>query len=388
MTLTAIYKTTTLVSLVILVGILLPNISLASDSDTLLKEVVISPSNATAAKTHAFTLTVGTKKWVVPIVQVKLWFKTRAGDDGSTILQLRPGAIYDYLNTNISPKVNTLGQNSRYIGTGSSIQLISGGSKGSIVDGVKTSLAIRTAFLSGKSSATVAMKEYRPDIFSLEDFKKLSFPNLLATGTSSFAGSPSNRIHNITVGTGKFNGVVIAPNENFSFNRYLGPVDEQNGYLPELVIKENVTTPEFGGGICQVSTTAFRAAMQSGLKITDRHNHSYPVSYYGPPGYDATVYQPNPDLRFTNDTGKPILIKTSIVGTKVNFEFWGTSDGRVVKINGPFTTEKKPDGSLTAAVAQIVTKAGKTIREDNFVSHYQPASKFPHVLKANGEKTP
>ncbi len=126
--------------------------------------------------------------------------------------------------------------------------------------------------------------------------------------------------------------------------------------------------------------------MQAGLDITVRRNHSYPVVYYGAPGYDATVYQPSPDFRFKNDMKTPILLKTSVVGSKVKFEVLGTSDGRVVKINGPFTTEKKLDGSLTAAVAQIVTKAGKIIREENFVSKYQSPDKFPHATEINGEK--
>ncbi len=286
----------------------------------------------------------------------------------------------------MSPKVNNTGEQSRFVRENGTIVLVKGGSKGSIVDGVKTSLVLRSALVKGVSSVAVAMKEYRPAIFSLEDFAKLSFPDLLTVGETSFAGSPKNRVHNIVVGTQRFNGAIVMPGEEFLFNKYLGDVDDKNGYLPELVIKENVTTPEFGGGICQISTTAFRAAMQAGLDVTYRRNHSYPVSYYGAPGYDATVYQPAPDFRFKNDMKTPVILKTSVIGSKVRFEVWGTKDGRSVKINGPFTTEKKPDGSLTAAVAQIVTKAGKVIREENFVSHYQSADKFPHETAANGER--
>jgi vancomycin resistance protein YoaR len=213
----------------------------------------------------------------------------------------------------------------------------------------------------------------------------MTFPDQLAQGESSFAGSPANRIHNIAVSVKRYHGLVLMPDEDFSFNQYLGDVDASNGYLPELVIKDNVTTPEFGGGICQVSTTAFRAALQAGLKITSRRNHSYPVAYYGTPGYDATVYKPGADFRFVNDTGNPIYITTKIVGAKVIFTIQGKKNGRAVKINGPFVTERNPDGSLTAAVAQIVTQNGKTIREQNFVSHYQSPDKFPTIRKANGE---
>jgi len=207
----------------------------------------------------------------------------------------------------------------------------------------------------------------------------------LAKGESNFAGSPKNRIHNIHVGMKKFDGLVLQPGEQFSFNQYLGSVDEKEGYLPELVIKENVTTPELGGGLCQVSTTAFRAAMQAGLKIDARRNHAYPVAYYGTAGYDATIYPPYTDLKFTNDTGSPVYLRTHVVGTKAIFEVWGKSDGRKVKVNGPFVTEKLPNGGVKAAVAQLVSKNGKSIREENFVSVYQSPDKFPTIRKANGE---
>lgn len=358
--------------------------SLAHANTTLTKEVTIAADHAAAARRQSLTLVAGSRKWVVPATETRLWFKTRSGDDGATLLQLRPGAIYDYLNVNVSPRVNQLGANSRFAYIDNNLHLLSPGYKGKIVDGIKTSLAIRNALVAGQSTVTIAMKEYRPAIFSAADFKKLSFPNLLARGESSFAGSPRNRIHNINVATRRFNGVVLLPDDIFSFNQFLGAVDEQNGYKPELVIKENVTTPEFGGGICQVSTTAFRGALQAGLKITARRNHSYPVRYYGAPGFDATVYPPAPDLQFVNDTGHPVILKTSIAGAKVIFEVWGTSDGRVTTINGPFVTEKKPDGSLTAAVAQIIKKNGQSIREQNFVSHYQSPDKFPTIRAANG----
>jgi vancomycin resistance protein YoaR len=355
--------------------------SSAAASTALLKEVDITASQAAALKNKSFTLTHGSRTWTVGAASVAGWYKVKGG----SALQLQPGAIYDYLNVHISPKINDLGEQSRFETVDGQLHLVAPGRKGKIVDGVKTSLAIRAALAAGKTSAAVAMKEYRPAIFSAADFAKLQFPHKLATGESSFAGSPKNRIHNIHVATKRYHGLVIMPGEEFSFNQYLGEVNAANGYLPELVIKDNVTTPEFGGGICQVSTTAFRGALQAGLQITSRRNHSYPVAYYGTPGYDATVYSPNPDFRFKNDLGKPVHMRTSIVGAKVIFEVWGTNDGRTVKINGPFVTERKPDGSLTAAVAQIVTKNGKSLREQNFVSKYQSPDKFPTIRKANGE---
>lgn len=373
------------ISLIVAVGLLsLPAAAYANT--VLLKEVTIDAARANQAKTQPFTLrqAQGQPVFTASAKQVALWFKTRSSGD-QTLLQLRPGAIYDYLNVHISPRVNELGESSRFIRVDGNLHLIEGGRKGSIVDGVKTSLNIRAALVAGTDSAALAMKEYRPGVFSASDFAKLSFPHLLARGESNFAGSPRNRIHNIAVGVSKFDGLVLMPGEQFSFNQYLGDVDAVNGYVPELVIKENVTTPEYGGGICQVSTTAFRAALQAGFKLNQRRNHSYPVRYYGTPGYDATVYAPYTDLKFTNDTGQPAYLRAKVAGTKVLFEFYGTSDGRQVTINGPFVTGKLPEGGVVAAVAQIVKKNGQSVREENFVSKYQSPDKFQTIRKANGE---
>jgi len=365
--------------------VMLIPVSYVHAADPLLREVRIGAENVKKLSATPIQFSYKGKIWKLSLAETKTLYKTRSVGDGTFMLQLRPSAIYSYLNIHISPKINTIGEQSRFVREQGKIVLIKGGTKGSTVDGMKTSLMLRSALVAGKGAIQVQIMPYRPSVFSASDFEKLKFFDLLTTGETNFAGSPKNRVHNIKVGTARFNGLVIMPREEFSFNTYLGNVDKVNGYLPELVIKENVTTPEYGGGICQVSTTAFRAVMQSGLDVTVRKNHSYPVSYYGAPGFDATIYQPSPDFRFVNDMATPVLLKTSVVGTKVKFEVWGKNDGRIVKINGPFTTEKKPDGSLTAAVAQIVTKAGKVIREENFVSKYQSKDKFPEVTSANGE---
>jgi vancomycin resistance protein YoaR len=235
------------------------------------------------------------------------------------------------------------------------------------------------------ASLKLPFKEIPPKI-TTESINNLGITQLIGEGRSNFAGSPSNRIHNIKVAAGRFNGVLIKPHEEFSFVNTLGAVDKEHGYLPELVIKQNKTVPEFGGGICQVSTTAFRAAINTGLEITARTNHAYPVSYYNPQGTDATVYIPNPDLRFINDTPGYILIQTKIKGTELIFDFYGTNDKRVVKIIGPKILERHTDGSMkTILTQQIFNSNGKLIREDIFNSNYASPNKYPHPTD---KKTP
>lgn len=212
-----------------------------------------------------------------------------------------------------------------------------------------------------------------------ENLEQLGITDLIGTATTNFRGSPKNRIYNINRAIEQFNGIVINQGETFSFVQHLGDVDGEHGYLPELVIKNNKTEPEFGGGICQVSTTVFRTALQSGLKITERRNHAYPVQYYKPYGMDATVYVPRPDLQFVNNTPGTILLIPEIKGTILTFSMYGTSDGRKTTLDGPHILESHPDGSMKTVFTQIVTdKDGQTFINDSFWSNYKSPSLFPH----------
>ncbi|RJR31128.1 hypothetical protein C4569_02755 [Candidatus Parcubacteria bacterium] len=176
----------------------------------------------------------------------------------------------------------------------------------------------------------------RPAAVSISDVNDLGIKELLGEGRSNFSGSPKNRRHNIAVGAKSLNGLLISPDEEFSLLKALGEIDAEHGYLPELVIKGNRTVPEFGGGLCQIGTTAFRVALNAGVPITRRQNHSYRVRYYEPPvGMDATIYNPSPDFRFKNDTGFYLLLTTEIKEDELIFRLYGTSDGRKVALSEP-----------------------------------------------------
>ncbi|MBU2595873.1 VanW family protein, partial [Patescibacteria group bacterium] len=181
-----------------------------------------------------------------------------------------------------------------------------------------------------------------PEIRS-NNISELGIKEKIAVGESIFAGSPKNRINNLTIGTAKFNDVIIKPDEVASFAKIVGSVEPQDGYLPELVIKGTKTIQEYGGGMCQVSTTFYRAALLAGVPIIERRPHAYLVGYYKD-GPDATVYVPSTDLKFKNDTGHYILIQTKVDPTnkKMTFEFWGTNDGRQVAVSSPTFSDPVP----------------------------------------------
>lgn len=231
--------------------------------------------------------------------------------------------------------------------------------------------AIIQALKNGDGSVELPVTKISP-VITLDRINDLGIKTLIAKGESNFAGSSAARVHNIRVGAAKYNGYIIKPGEEFSFNDVLGEVDEVSGYQPELVIKNGLLIPEYGGGICQVSTTLFRAAINAGLPITERRPHSFPVRYYNPQGFDATIYPGVVDLKFKNDTSAHILIQSKISGTKITFEIYGSDDGRVVTMDGPYQYDQKSNGAMKAYFTRKTTQADGTIKEERFNSNYGP----------------
>ncbi|MDO8261284.1 MAG: VanW family protein [Candidatus Magasanikbacteria bacterium] len=240
----------------------------------------------------------------------------------------------------------------------------------------------------------LAITETKSEIKTSE-VNNLGIKEIIGSGHSSFKGSPANRRHNIATGAAAVNGTMVKPNEEFSLIKTLGAIDAESGYLPELVIKDNKTIPEFGGGLCQVGTTVFRATFNSGLPVTSRRNHSYRVSYYEPAGTDATIYDPNPDYKFLNDTPYNILIQSRIEGDNLYFDFWSTEDGRIASSTYPTiynivkpaptkiveTLDLKPgvkkctESSHNGADAYFdytVTYPNGEVKNSRFSSHYVP----------------
>ncbi len=233
-----------------------------------------------------------------------------------------------------------------------------------------------------------------------KEVNNLGINKLIGSGESLYRGSISSRIHNINLAASRFNGIILEPGQVLSFNEILGDVSALTGYKQAYVIRDGKTVLGDGGGVCQVSTTLFRAALNAGLPITERRAHSYRVTYYeqgSSPGLDATVYAPTTDLKIKNDTPNHILIQT-INDTKnahLVFEIYGTSDGRVATITKPVVSAVTPPpddlyiDDPTLPVGQIkqidwkawgakasfnytVERNGEVVYEKTFVSNFRP----------------
>lgn len=171
--------------------------------------------------------------------------------------------------------------------------------------------------------------------------------DLLGAGRSKFKGSSASRIHNIGLASSRVSGTLVAPGDVFSFNESVGEIDRSTGYTSAWVISKGRTVLGDGGGVCQVSTTVFRAALNAGLPIVERNPHSYRVSYYeqeSPVGIDATIYRPSVDLKFKNDTPGYILITSEFSEDNYSlvFKIYGQDDGRRVEITEPVVSSRYP----------------------------------------------
>jgi vancomycin resistance protein YoaR len=264
------------------------------------------------------------------------------------------------------------------------------------IDEKKLILLLNEAILRNKKNVRVPAERIFAPVIVDPNLAKRGIKKIIAVGESNFRGSSSARRQNIIAAKELFNGRIIKKGNSFSFNKLLGDISEEKGFVRELVIKGNETEKELGGGVCQVSTTVFRAAFSGGLPIISRRNHSYAVPYYKPFGLDAAIYLGSLDFRFRNNTPGDILIQSFVEKDNLFFIFYGTDDGRKTVLNGPFIsdykkapdaivyeTEDLPPGEIsrisgahdgfTAEWVRKIEKNGK-IENETFVSTYRPWS--------------
>ena len=376
------------------------------------EEAIANKENIAASTAIPLTLTAADKTFVVDQATQVSWvalsgtqpsLAQRFGDDPLLSLFFDTGAtrglfsgqnVANYL-TELSGKINAAPVSAELTVLSGKVAVQKASQNGQTLDISQSTIDVLEALGTKSGAATLTVEVARPEVRE-DNLADLGITELVSSGNTNFSGSPKNRIHNVKTGAARFDGVLIRPGEEFSFNKALGPVDASTGYLPELVILEDKTVPEYGGGMCQVSSTAFRAALNGGLPILERLYHAYPVSYYKPYGVDATVYLPKPDLVFKNDTGHYILIQTHIEGYSLTFDFYGTRPARTVSFAGnadakgavpnveritPLIYDQgvRGKGSFTAQFWRFIyDPSGKLILKSSWVSKYDSPLKYPH----------
>jgi vancomycin resistance protein YoaR len=234
---------------------------------------------------------------------------------------------------------------------------------------------------------------------SSKDLPALGVTDLMGSGTSTFVGSSQERATNIRVAGELLNGAVVPPGGTFSFLKTVGGIDETHGFVEGYVIAAERTQRGVGGGVCQVSTTMFRAAFWSGFDIVERNQHSYRVGWYEangePVGFDAAVFDPGVDLQFVNNTQHYILIETVLAPSSITINVYGTKLPGKVNLEGPAISNRLPappdvyevdprlppgtkkqvetaHGGLSTVITRRIVVQGQADKVDQYRSTYQP----------------
>ncbi len=350
----------------------------------------------------AIGLKLGTQVWDISGSQIVSWIDPSASS-GQTLVWNQP-EIETWI-TELASNIDRPATNARF--------RYSGAAKVEEFSPAQEGLSVTQKELVRLIIDQLSKLESAPDIANLNipvsktpaevqtsEVNNLGIKELVARGESDYSGSIPNRIFNLHKAAQSMNGVLVAPGETFSFNKYVGDISAEGGYKQAYVIKQGRTVLGDGGGVCQVSTTMFRAALNAGLPIVSRTAHAYRVHYYenySEPGFDATIFTPSVDFKFKNDTTAYLLIQTSFdeAHNKLFFDLYGTKDNRVVTISKARVWDVAPpppalyqdDPTLAAGVVkQIdfpawgakaafdykVTRDGQTLQQQTFYSNYSP----------------
>lgn len=316
-------------------------------------------------------------------------------------LSLDENKLYEII-AKIGDEINIPTKNATFTFTNGRVQNFSPEADGLVIEKDKLKKDIIAA-IDKNSDSPIAIEiptQVVHPVVKTSDINNLGITELIGSGSSHFAGSAYSRIYNINLASSRIDNTLIAPNETFSFNKMVGDISALNGYQQAYVIENGQTVLGDGGGVCQVSTTMFRAAMNSGLPIVERHAHAYRVHYYeedSQPGLDATIYTPTVDFKFKNDTGNYILIQTQIdlKNLVLTFNLYGTKDGRTANVTKPTLWGWQPapenlyvddptlpvgqtkqiDFAATGIKSQFeytVTKNGEVINHQVFYSEFKP----------------
>lgn len=320
------------------------------------------------------------RDWAIAPAQFAPWLIIKRGSDNNFIFSLSFSRVKNYLNSEVRPYVDLSAADAKFVMVNDRVKEFTGSRSGRKMNADKIIAELAQIFEERNFNPARPLKTVTVNVDFIEpqiktaDVNNLGITDVIGVGVSTFKGSHVNRIKNIATAVKKLNGILIKPGEEFSANKYAGPYTSEAGYLPELVIKGREIKPEIGGGLCQIGTTLFRMAMNSGMPITARRNHSLVVNYYadpvnGNPGTDATLYGDVVDFKFLNDTGNYLLLQAEAdyKTQQLVFTLWGKSDGRKGWYSHPKVSKWIPAGDPEEVqISDGTLKVGETKCQDAY----------------------
>jgi vancomycin resistance protein YoaR len=259
-------------------------------------------------------------------------------------LGLDRGKLATWLADRLAPEINREPRNAEVGWNGERVVSTEWSVDGVTLDAVALAALVEESFFSNHAAVPAPVAVTKPTIDS-NNLAALGIVKQLAKGTSNYSGSSDGRVTNVEVGAQLLNGTLVPPYGEFSFNHAIGYITEELGYVEAQVISGETIGQDIGGGICQVSTTAFRAAYLAGMPITEWWPHRWRIPFYEydgwPPGLDASILQPSEDpstwgdFRFENPTDSWLLIESWTDGVNVVVVIYGADLGWDVQTDGP-----------------------------------------------------
>lgn len=336
-----------------------------------------------------------------------LTFKEQPDAPEKLAVDVDDGAVKDYL-ASIAPQVEVEGKDADLRYYDGAVKVVSPEKTGVKIDVDQSVAAIKEAVLGGAGSVALVTQKVEPKVTAaMAD--SIVIREKLSSAQTYYGGGVSNRIHNVELAVERANGALIPPGGTYSFVGTVGAVDLNSGYRVGYGIVGTSngsvsTVPSVGGGICQVSTTAFQAAFWAGMPIVERNWHLYWIPSYGQPpsglkGLDATVDTDyGLDFKFKNTTDNWLAMVATADGQWVRFELWGTDPGWQVQVDDPVVTDvvkadtkmqyretdQLPKGSsvlvehaedgFNVDIHRVVTKDGEVVDDLHLRSQYRPSA--------------
>ncbi|KFN13492.1 VanW family protein [Bacillus pseudomycoides] len=234
---------------------------------------------------------------------------------------------------------------------------ISQSQNGEKVDKDKLKELTAKAITAGTQDIQLPIASIKPE-HSTEDMQNMGITQVIAEYSTPMAGRNGSQSFNVNKSANTLSGAIVAPDETFSFNERVGITDAAHGYKSAAVFLQGKVVQSAGGGVCQVSSTLYGAALRADLGVVARSNHSMPVHYL-PLGQDAAVADYGPDLKFKNNTGKYIYIQAFSNGSSITTRIFGTPTGKNVEVSSKVIGET--ENKITAVTYKKVTQNGQVI---------------------------
>ncbi len=239
------------------------------------------------------------------------------------------GPAADAYFARLASTINSKPQNADFVITEGGRVVIKPSARGRAMDVPRTAKNLYAAALrTERRSATIVVGTKEPSRTTAEA-RRMGITGLVG-GYTTIYGGDANRIHNVQLVSNLIDHTLIPPGQVFSFNATTGERNASKGFREAPVIINGELQTGLGGGVCQVSTTVFNAAYEAGLDITERTNHALYISHY-PQGRDATVNYPDLDLKFVNDTGRWLLLRTFVGSSSLTVNLYGAPQNRRVE---------------------------------------------------------